>query len=216
MLRVCDKIKIHFEKYKNRENKIMTRQELIASIEQYQPYNEQEEMDKPLILEWIKNNDNAFLRENVVAHMTASAWVVSPDRKKVLMIYHNIYRSWAWLGGHADGMTDLRAVAEKEVAEECGLTQLNSLCPGIFSLEVLTVDGHEKRGQYVGPHLHLNVTYLFEADPSAPVFIKPDENSGVAWLETDALAAQVSEPWMMERIYRKLMNRVQQEYPNKE
>lgn len=75
-------------------------------------------------------------------------------------------------------------VAEKEVAEECGLTQLNSLCPGIFSLEVLTVDGHEKRGQYVGSHLHLNVTYLFEADPSAPVFIKPDENSGVAWLET--------------------------------
>ena len=47
----------------------MTQQKLIASIEQYQPYNEQEEMDKPLILEWIKNNDNAFLRENVVAHM---------------------------------------------------------------------------------------------------------------------------------------------------
>ena len=89
----------------------MTRQELIASIEQYQPYNEQEEMDKPLILEWIKNNDNAFLRENAVAHMTASAWVVNADRSKVLMVYHNIYNSWSWLGGHADGETDLLSVA---------------------------------------------------------------------------------------------------------
>ena len=44
----------------------MTQQKLIASIEQYQPYNVQEEMDKSLILEWIKNNNNAFLRENTI------------------------------------------------------------------------------------------------------------------------------------------------------
>ena len=63
----------------------MTQQKLIASIEQYQPYNVQEEMDKSLILEWIKNNNNAFLRENTVAHMTASAWVVNADRSKVIL-----------------------------------------------------------------------------------------------------------------------------------
>lgn len=102
----------------------MTRQELIASIEQYQPYNEQEEMDKPLILEWIKNNDNAFLRENVVAHMTASAWVVNKDRSKVLMVYHNIYNSWSWLGGHADGEIDLLSVAVREVKEEAGISNV--------------------------------------------------------------------------------------------
>ena len=107
-------------------------------------------------------------------------------------------------------------MALREVREESGLTEVRPVSEDLYSLEILTVDGHEKRGQYVGSHLHLNVTYLFEADPSAPVFIKPDENSGVAWLETDSLAAQVSEPWMMERIYRKLMGRVQQEYPKKE
>ena len=100
--------------------------------------------------------------------------------------------------------------------EECGLEALTALGGGIFSLEVLTVDGHEKRGHYVSSHLHLNVTYLFEADPSAPVFIKPDENSGVAWIPTGEVAAKVTEPWMTERIYRKLMDRVQQEYPKKE
>ena len=98
----------------------MARRELIYDIERYCPFNEQEEKDKALILNWIKTNDNAFSRENAVAHMTASAWVVNKDRSKVLMVYHNIYHSWSWLGGHADGETDLLAVAIREVKEEAG------------------------------------------------------------------------------------------------
>ena len=180
------------------------RQEIAA----FRPQNEQEQADKQALLWWLDSGVDVFTRQCTAAHLTASAWVVSPDRKKVLMIYHNIYRSWAWLGGHADGMTDLRAVAEKEVGEECGLTHLNSLCPGIFSLEVLTVDGHEKRGRYVSSHLHLNVTYLLEADPSAAIRPKPDENSRVGWFSpADAVAAS-SEPWFRERIYTKLNDKL--------
>ena len=63
---------------------MITRQKLIDQIEKYKPYNEQEEKDKILILDWIRNNENAFSRENAVAHMTASAWVVNRERTKVL------------------------------------------------------------------------------------------------------------------------------------
>lgn len=56
----------------------MTRRELIYDIERYCPFNEQEEKDKALILNWIKTNDNAFSRENAVAHMTASATTPGP------------------------------------------------------------------------------------------------------------------------------------------
>ena len=63
----------------------MNRQKLVSQIRRYVPYNEQEEADKALILNWIEKNDDAFLRDNVVAHMTASAWVVDKDRSKVLM-----------------------------------------------------------------------------------------------------------------------------------
>ena len=77
----------------------MTREDSIRQIENYPPFNEQEEKDKALILGWISNNENAFSRENTVAHITASAWVVNKDRSKVLMVYHNIYNSWSWLGG---------------------------------------------------------------------------------------------------------------------
>ena len=182
----------------------MTRQQLTDAIEKYRPYNEQEEMDQPLILNWIKNEKDAFLRENKIAHITASAWVVNKDRSKVLMVYHNIYHSWSWLGGHADGDRDLLAVSMREVREESGLTAVRPVSPHIYSLEILTVDGHEKRGAYVSSHLHLNVTYLLEADPAAPVRRKPDENSAVAWFGLEEAVAASSEPWFRERIYRKL------------
>lgn len=185
----------------------MTRWEQIEQIAAYAPYNAQEAADKALILRWLETNEDAFCRENPVAHMTASAWVVSPDRSKVLMAYHNIYRSWSWLGGHADGETDLLAVALREVQEEAGVTHVRPVSQEIFSVESLTVDGHVKRGQYVSSHLHLNVTYLLEADPAEAVHSKADENSGVAWFTPDEALARSTEPWFVDRVYKKLIEK---------
>ena len=136
--------------------------------------------------------------------MTASAWVVNPQRSKVLMVYHRLYDSWSWAGGHADGEEDLLAVALREVREETGVQCLRPVTEEIYSLEVLTVDGHEKHGQYVPSHLHLNVTYLLEAEEDQPLRVCEAENSGVAWFSlADALSAS-TEPWFVERIYKKL------------
>lgn len=110
----------------------MTREDSIRQIENYPPFNEQEEKDKALILGWISNNENAFSRENTVAHITASAWVVNKDRSKVLMVYHNIYNSWSWMGGHADGETDLLSVAIREVKEEAGISNVRPVSEEIF------------------------------------------------------------------------------------
>ena len=67
----------------------------------------------------------------------------------------------------------------------------------------------EKRGKYVPSHLHLNVTYLLEADEEEVLRIKPDENSGVKWFTPDETLKACSEPWMIERVYRKLINKLQ-------
>ena len=182
--------------------------ELVDALNRFRPCNEQEETDKKQILSLLSSGQDLYTRDNPVAHLTASSWVVSPDRKQVLLIYHNLYRSWAWMGGHADGDRDLCRVALRETREESGLQDLTLVSPDIFSLESLTVDGHEKRGKYVSSHLHLNVTYLLEADPRQPIRVKPDENSGVAWFPVEEVAGKVSEPWMMQRIYSKLMKKV--------
>ena len=178
--------------------------EIYEQIKAYRPWNEQERQDQVLILEFLRKNSDAFYRTNLLAHMTASAWVVNPQRSKVLMVYHRLYDSWSWAGGHADGEEDLLAVALREVREETGVQRLRPVTEEIYSLEVLTVDGHEKHGRYVPSHLHLNVTYLLEAEEDQPLRVCEAENSGVAWFSlADALYAS-TEPWFVERIYKKL------------
>ena len=177
---------------------------IYEQIKAYRPWNEQERQDQALILAFLERNPDAFYRSNLLAHMTASAWVVNPQRSKALMVYHRLYDSWSWAGGHADGEEDLLAVALREVREETGVQRLRPVTEDIYSLEVLTVDGHEKRGRYVPSHLHLNVTYLLEAEEDQPLRVCEAENSGVAWFSlADALSAS-TEPWFVERIYKKL------------
>ena len=181
---------------------------IIEEIEAFVPLCEQEEKDKDMMLHFLRTNPDACLRTNTMAHMTASSWVISPDRRHVVMVYHNIYNSWSWTGGHADGEEDLLAVAVREAQEETGLSKLQPVKDGIVSLECLTVDGHEKRGAYVPSHLHLNVTYLLRAADEA-LQEKPDENSGVGWFTPEEALKASTEPWMVERVYRKLNERAE-------
>lgn len=177
---------------------------LIEEIRAFEPDCEQERRDQALILDYIEKNPGALWRSDPVAHLTASAWVTNAARDRVLMVYHRLYDSWSWTGGHADGEEDLLAVAMRECREETGVTHLRPISEKICSLEVLTVDGHEKHGEYVSSHLHLNLTYLLEADENDTLRICEEENSGVRWFTREEALAASTEPWFVERIYRKL------------
>ncbi|MBR2685637.1 MAG: NUDIX hydrolase [Erysipelotrichaceae bacterium] len=189
---------------------------VVEEILNYMPFNEEEDRDKMVILDYLSKNEDAFYRENKVSHMTASGWIVNKEKTKVLMAYHNIYHSWSWLGGHADGNEDLLSVAMKEAKEESGVEHIRPLLDSIFSLEILSVDGHYKNGEYVPTHTHMNVTYLLEADENDPVFIKQDENSAVGWFTLDEAVAASSEPWMKEHVYSKLNAKLRKMQETKE
>lgn len=182
-------------------------EKLKAMIERYQPVCEQEEADKILMLEYIRDFDNTLTRENKTCHFTASSWIVNKERTKVLMIYHNIYDSWAWTGGHCDGDSDVLHVALKEAEEETSLKSVKPLTEELASLEILTVDGHIKRGKYVSSHVHLNCSFLLEADENEELHIKEDENSGVKWVDIKEALNLTNEAKMVS-IYRKLNDRV--------
>ena len=180
---------------------------LFKAIQNYEPVNEQEERDKDVMLRYIRSCDDYLKRENEIAHFTTSIWTVNKACTKTLMAYHNIYDSWAWIGGHADGEEDLPSVALRELREETGVQRAALLTPEIFSLEILTVDGHIKKGRYVPSHLHLNITYLAQADESETLTVNEAENQGVKWFSFEEALRASKEPWFVEHIYAKLIEK---------
>ncbi len=180
----------------------------IRQIEAFVPQCEQEAADQRTILQYIRRfPENILTRENVFAHITSSSLILNGSRTRILMIYHNIYRTWAWTGGHADGENDLLGVAMREACEETGLTEVRPLCRELLTLDVLPVFGHFKRGVFVSGHQHLNVSYALIADETAPLHMKPDENSGVRWFDIEDIPRLTqSEPYMT-GVYRRLLER---------
>ena len=174
----------------------------------YAAQNEQEQRDQQLIAQMFRQfGDELLNRSCLAAHLTSSGLIVNPERTKTLMVYHNIYQSWSWTGGHADGQKDLLAVALREAMEETGITSIRPLSNEIASLDVLTVPGHRKNGHYVSAHLHLSVAYLLEAPEGQELRVCEGENSGVMWIPLKEIADYSSEPDMCV-LYEKLVQRV--------
>ncbi len=179
----------------------------VEEIAAYVPRCEAEAAEKEIILDYIRRcPENILLRENRAAHMTASGFILSTDGKWVLMAHHDLYRVWAWTGGHADGESDLLKVALKEAWEETGAAHIRPLSEKMASLEILPVWGHRKRGVYVPSHLHLNASYLLTADREGPLTVREGENTAVDWLPADRLL-ELTREWQMDPVYTKLLSR---------
>lgn len=181
------------------------------NLEKFSPYNEQEEVERKIMLNYIDDFEDTLTRQNQYGHFTSSAFILNKERTKILMIYHNIYKSWAWVGGHSDGDSDLLYVAMKEAKEETGIKNVKPISKDIYSLELINVNGHEKRGKYVGSHVHLNITYLLEADEKEKIHIKEDENSGVKWIPINKILESSSEPWIRDRVYAKIIDKMKKD-----
>ncbi len=182
--------------------------DLKQEIQDYVPFCEQEEKDKGVMLQYLDTFSDVAKRENTFGHLTATAWITNQKRDKILMVHHNIYDEWSWVGGHADGEVDLLKVAMREAMEETGIQNIRPITEKIFTLDVLSVFGHTKKEQYVSAHQHLNLTYFFEASEEDELKIKRDENSGVRWLAKDEVLDCKREPYMR-RIYEKALQKME-------
>lgn len=155
---------------------------LKEQIENYIPFDEQEQKDKEQFLEFINTFDDVLTRNNIFGHFTASAFVVNKDRTKMAVIYHIINDGWSYPGGHADGCEDLLSVAFREAEEETGL-KAKVLDNNIFAIVSAPVLGHIKRGKFVSGHIHFDCVYLMEADENIPLVYREDESKGVKWVD---------------------------------
>ncbi len=182
----------------------------IKHITKFNPDNEQEIHDKRIILDYIeKFPHNILLRDNELAHITSSGFIMNESLDKVLLIHHNIRNVWAWTGGHVDGDTDFLHVAIKEAKEETGISDVAALSNNIVSIDILPVFGHVRRNKYVSTHLHFSVSYILIASEKENLKIKSDENSAVDWFSLDMFTDEYFETNDV-YLYNKLINRAKQ------
>lgn len=179
----------------------------VEMLKQYVPYNEQEETDIAQIIEAEEKLGQILTRDNRFCHLCGSAFVINKTHDKVLAIYHNIFDSWTFPGGHADGDDDMVYVAKKELEEETSLTEYKLLSENPIAVDSIDIAAHYKRGKFVSAHLHMNATYLFEADENQKIQIKADENQNIAWLTFDELLEKSTEPHMVV-IFKKIIERI--------
>jgi 8-oxo-dGTP pyrophosphatase MutT (NUDIX family) len=130
------------------------------------------------MLKFLDEETGYFLRNNYNGHFTGSAWIVSPDKSSILMTHHKKLGKWIQLGGHADGESDLLKVALREAKEESGIQQFKVLSEEIFDLDI---HGIPQNNFELG-HLHYDVRFLIEADPTGEAVIISDESHDVTWI----------------------------------
>jgi len=132
------------------------------------------------IVAFVEAHEDCFERGCLEGHLTGSAWVVDPERERVVLTHHRKLDRWLQLGGHADGETELLGVALREAREESGLTRLRALEEKVFD-----VDAHRIPARGAVPeHWHFDLRFLIEADPAEPVVVS-DESHAVAWVPLD-------------------------------
>ena len=109
----------------------------MTQLAQYVPQTPQEAADKAALQNDVQKYGTAVLERSSPSgsHICCSGMVLDPTMTQVLLVYHNIYQSFSWTGGHADGESDFLAVAIREAQEETGLQQVQPLCSAILSID---------------------------------------------------------------------------------
>jgi len=194
---------------KKTELKKMEKTDLITELNKMVCYDDLEELSKSDIIKAINNYQDIFERSNPFMHITSSAWIVNQSFTKILLAYHKIYQSFSWIGGHNDGEIDCLKVAEREVKEESGLTNLMLMSNDILAVDILPVDIHIKNQKTIDTHLHLNITYLFQADEKEKLIVCQKENEALQWFGIEGYQNHIEEKRMI-AVYEKLNNKVKE------
>jgi 8-oxo-dGTP pyrophosphatase MutT (NUDIX family) len=115
----------------------------------------------------------------IPGHFTASAFVLSPDRRELILIHHKKLGIWVQPGGHVDATDlDLEGTARREVAEEVGLGSLQSLLESgvLFDVDIHAIPARKDEPQ----HEHFDVRFAYVAETRD--FVLSDEVADVRWL----------------------------------
>lgn len=165
----------------------MHRRPLLELLERYLAHNSDERIGVDHVRQFVRANPDCFERSCVDGHLTASAWIVSHDQRRFLLAHHRKLGRWLQLGGHADGDTDLVAVALREAREESGMHEFRVVRPGGLALP-LDLDVHRIPARGGEPeHLHHDLRFLLVAASDQELRVSSESND-LRWFARERAA----------------------------
>lgn len=156
---------------------------LLTALKKYTTCDIHEQKMLHDMVSFIEQNPNCFKRENQAGHITGSAWLLSPDEKKVLLTHHKKLNRWLQVGGHSDGQNKTWDVALREATEESGIQNISFLIRDIFDIDIHIIPENKKKNE--PEHLHYDVRFLLKA-PSEK-FIVSNESNALKWVSAQQL-----------------------------
>ncbi|MGD0559194.1 MAG: NUDIX domain-containing protein [Streptosporangiaceae bacterium] len=146
-------------------------------LDGYRPLTDSEAADVARIREIA---GDPWLRDTPL-HLTASAVIVHPSTRRVLLRWHERQQAWLQVGGHGDpGESDPLAIALRESEEESGLTDLTPWPDAALRhASIVKVAPSKAKGEPAHEHADLRY-FLATAEPEA---IRPETpGAELRWL----------------------------------
>ncbi len=171
----------------------MTRADLIALLRRYAERHPEEHPTTRRILDLLESEVRCFERDCFPGHITASAWIVSRESRKVLLTHHRKLDRWLQLGGHTDGESDAsrRPCARRGRSRE---SPSSSPIPGGSEPRILDVDVHEIPARKTEPaHQHHDIRFLLETSEHAPLARQRAESKALRWFPAAGIEGRFSE-----------------------
>jgi 8-oxo-dGTP pyrophosphatase MutT (NUDIX family) len=175
------------------------RQLLLNSLEAYKPTDAAEIVFKQQMIEFIDEHPDCFERTLLQGHITASAWIVSADGERALLMHHTKLDKWFQLGGHCDGDPDTLSVALKEAHEESGIAHIVPVSTRIFDIDIHLIPANSKDPE----HYHYDVRYLLQVSGSEH-YVRNNESKELRWIGKDRSALPTQSSSMI-RMFEKWM-----------
>jgi 8-oxo-dGTP pyrophosphatase MutT (NUDIX family) len=157
--------------------------ELLDDVRAYAPRDERERGMRDRLAAFLETyGSRAFDRALAPGHITASAWIVDPERTRAVLLHHRKLARWLQLGGHVDGDPDVRRAALREAREESGLRTLRLIGDDIYDIDVHRIPARANEPE----HDHYDLRFALEADPREPL-VSNEESHDVRWIPLEEL-----------------------------
>lgn len=186
----------------------MSRQPLLHMLARYRDAFAAESAMVDRIWRLVESHANCFDRTCRPGHITGAAWILSSDRRRVLLTHHRKLDRWLQLGGHADGQWHVEEVALREAREESGLKRFEIVpINGVvmpFDVDVHDIPArYDSEGQLIeDAHEHHDIRFLMIAHCDDITI--SEESHELGWFTPDEVLERTDEESIVRMLHKAL------------